>query len=59
MAFRDRNVFGVFEKRAPGVKAKETCGPIGYGFLGGFFLNGVSISSLFVLNRVSSHVLMA
>ena len=32
-----------------------TCGQIGYGFQGIFLLNGVWISSLFVLNRVSLH----
>ena len=32
------------------------CGQIGYGFQPFFVLNGVSISSLFVLNRVSLHL---
>ena len=42
----------------PHVTLTGTCGPIGYGFQG-TVLNGVSISSLSVLNRVSLHDLMA
>ena len=33
-----------------------TCGQIGYGFQPFFVLNGVSISSLFVINGVSLHL---
>ena len=42
----------------PYVTLTGTCGPIGYGFQGVFVLNGVSISSLSVLNRVSLHGLI-
>ena len=43
----------------PYVTLTGTCGPMGYGFLGCFVLNGVSISTLSVLNRVSLYDLMA
>ena len=39
------------ERVLPYMALTETCGPIGYDFQGGFVLNGVSISSLSVLNN--------